>query len=60
MMDSLTEKILEMKDREFVYKKRANGMLVTNHHLLRNFAEGAAVDTHHKLKVRHSHLPVDL
>ena len=60
MMDSLTEKILGMKDRDFLYKRRADGRLVTHPNLLKNFIEGAAVNTHHKLQVKHSHLPVEL
>ena len=60
MMDSLTEKILRMKDRDFLYKRRADGRLVTHPSLLKNFIEGAAVDMHRKLQVKYSHLPVEL
>ena len=59
-MDALTEKIYALKNLEFLYKKRANGKLVSHHSSLRNFVEGAAIDTHQKLQVNHSHLPVDL
>ena len=60
LMDLLTEKIYGLKNREFVYKKKANGKLVSHHSSLRNVKEGAAIDTHQKLQVDHSHLTVDL
>ena len=60
MMESLNEKILGMKDLDFLYKRRADGRLVTHPSLLKNFVEGAAVNMHRKLQVNHSHLPVEL
>ena len=60
MIDWLTEKILGVKDWDFLYKRRADGRLVTHPSLLKNFVEGAAVNMHRKLQVKHSHLPVEL
>ena len=49
-----------MKKREFVYRKKANGKLSTHFSQLKNYKEGAAIDTHRKLEIQKAHLPIEL
>ena len=52
--------IYNMKNREFVYRKKPTGRLATYFPRLRNHVEGAAVDTHRRLEVERAPLPVSL
>ena len=52
--------IYNMKNREFVYRKKPTGCLATYFPRLCNHVEGAAVDTLRRQEVERAHMPVSL
>ena len=60
LLDSVAQKMFEMKKRDYVYKKTSSGNLSTHFSRLADCREGAAVSTLRRLEVDKAHLPTDL
>ena len=58
-MEGLVSKIYSLKKREFIFKRKASGALVTPITKLVNHVEGSSTNTYRRIQCEKSHLPVN-
>ena len=59
-LGGLAEEILDLKSKEYVYKKKSSGQLATRASLLVDQVEGAAVATFRWLEEERAHVPIEM
>ena len=60
LLKDLAGLIYEKRKKNYVFKRKPGGSLVSHFSLLRDTVEGAAVDTHRKVEIEKAHLPTSL
>jgi hypothetical protein len=60
LLHNLAEKVYDLRPVEYIYRKTSTGSLATHFSRLKNYEEGAAVDTFRRVGEMRAHLPTRL
>ena len=60
VMDDVVREIYNLKNKEYIYRKKASGQLSTRFSWLADTEEGTAVKTFRKVKLSKVHMPVNI
>ena len=60
MMEDVIQAVYDLKNKEYIYKRKASGALSTHFSLLADHVEGSAIKAYRETQVKKAHLPVKL
>ena len=60
MLEDLAKEIFMLKKKSYIYKRKADGSLVSHFSQLADVEEGSSIKTYRKKQVDKAHLPVAL